>query len=122
MPIEIPGLSESLSPISEGTYAAQVASVSEEQSSTGRPMITVSFTLLDEPYAGRKVFDRFLKDHPVGVRRFASLLRALGVQANGDVVDPEELVGLPVRVTIIHEQSEFSNNILERVKRYDKAF
>lgn len=116
--IEIAGLDEAMSPVPPGTYLAQVSEVSTGESSSGRPMITVSFAIADGPYAGRKLWDRFLQDHPVGIRRFGNLLRTLDYKPVGNAVDTSELVGRMVRLVVVHEEGE--NGELERIQRYAK--
>lgn len=118
MIIEISGISEAMEPVAPGNYPAQITAIEEGESRSGRPMISVEFAIADGPYAGRKLYDRFLKDHPVGLRRFGRLLRAASVQAVGERIDTNDVVGKFVTVTVDHEVNEETGELQERIVKY----
>ena len=118
MIINVPGLDEAFEPIAAGTYPAQITNIEEVESRSGRPMINVELTIADGPYTGRKLFDRFLKDHPVGVRRFGRMLRAARVHYQGESVDTQDIIGRYLLVVVAHEENPETGDPVERVVRY----
>jgi hypothetical protein len=81
-----------MEPVADGTYAATVSKMELKQSKAGNPMIKVEFTLSDEPYEGRKLFDNLslLQNSLWATKR--SLLRMGG--------DKETLSGRMTRETL----------------------
>ena len=90
-------------PITPGTYLAEVRKAKETKTKKGDPMVIVTWALLDGPEAGRTV-DDFISFVSEMVGRNNHLLRVLGQPHSAEVaVDAAQWVGAQCRLKLTIE-------------------
>lgn len=98
----------------EGVYELQIAEVTEKTSSTGNPMLAVTYDVLDVE-GQRKVFDNYVLIDKC-LWKIKELFTALGIDTSEIVsIDPQELVGMTCKGKLIQE--EYEGNVQNRVKK-----
>lgn len=86
---------ESIEPVPPGLYHVSVEDTDFAfAKSSGAPMLKITFNIEDGDFAGRKLFDNYMLNHEVGMKR----LKALAVASNHPnpsyIADSEEFHGL----------------------------
>lgn len=87
--------------IPEGQYICQITDSEVGVSKAGRPKLTITFTLADGEYAGRKLWTNFTLDSEMGLKIFKSLCVASGHPNPNFVRDSDELHGLYVKARVV---------------------
>lgn len=107
-------------PLEEGVYLVQIAEAVEKTSSTGNPMISVTYDVLstqdgDTVDGGRKLWDNYSLQAQA-LFKLKELCGALGIDTTA-VVDLElsDLVGQQVLVKVIQET--YNGELQNRVKK-----
>lgn len=93
-------------PVPEGNYDLSCIDFSDKAAQSGDAMLTYTFEILDEEYAGKKVFARYMLEGPgaeFGLWRWRELMSAVG--ADLESPDPEAPVGEHVRAFLTVEPS-----------------
>ena len=101
-------------PLVEGLYPVRIAKVEEKTSSSGNPMLSVEFDVLNVD-GGRKLWDNYvLIDKCLWkVKEFCD---AVGLDTSSVVsFDPQELVGAEVTAQVIQE--EYNGDTVNRIKK-----
>lgn len=103
-------------PIPEGVYEVQIAKVEETKSKTsGNPMLKVEFTVLEDPYNGRKVWANYGMTAEA-MWKIQELFKSIGMPTDGTVeIDSSELIGLTCRAKIA--QREYQGDIQNEIKK-----
>ena len=99
---------DSLAPIPHGNYVVRISNCEIRLSQAGNPCLSVEFTLTDPPFTNRRLFEYFVLNQPIALRRLKTLAIA-GKYPNPDLIkDPSELVGLRLMAkVIIREDDEY---------------
>lgn len=101
-------------PLEEGVYHLQIASAEEKQSSTGNPMLSIEFDVL-EVEGQRKLWDNYVLIDKC-LWKLKELFDALGVDTSELVeMDVTELVGMEVQAKVIQET--YNGDIVNRIKK-----
>ena len=107
---------QSRDPLPEGTYPASVAKVEQVLSkSSGNPMLKVEFNILDEAYAGRKVWGNYVLTE-AAMWKVQELFSALGLDTDAILdIDTDDMVGMTCNLKIA--QREYEGNIQNEIKK-----
>ncbi len=101
-------------PLEEGVYHLQIAQVEEKQSSTGNPMLAVTYDVLDVE-GNRKIWDNYVLIDKC-LWKVQELFKAIGIDTSEIVeMDVQELVGQEVQAKIVQEP--YGDSIQNRVKK-----
>lgn len=118
----------------EAEYNVEIVEAEYASASTGKPMIKVTFKVMDGPHAGRKLWNNFVMttDNPNALRFFITHMKNLGVTdqwfASASALPPEQalrqlapqLVGCRAQVTVKHREFEgTTRENIKAVKRYN---
>jgi len=68
-------------PIPDGKYMLQAVHWKDDPSSTGRPMLTVQFSVAEGNYHNRIIFENFVLTEPVALGRLKSWVASCGLEA-----------------------------------------
>jgi hypothetical protein len=104
--------------IPEGKYAARIDKVEEKISKPPKnnPYWQLTFTLLEEPFTGRKAWDKFMLSVDA-LWKLKNLLDAIGIEVKGESdLDSSDLLGQEVGIVIKHETYE--NQLKHRVQGF----
>lgn len=101
-------------PLDEGVYHLQIAKVEEKESSTGNPMLSVEYDVLEQD-GNRKLWDNYVLIDKC-LWKVKELFDALGIDT-GDIVemDVSELVGLEVNGKV--SQETYNGDVVNRIKK-----
>lgn len=100
-------------PLEEGVYTLRIAKVEEKVSSTGNPMLSVEYDVVD--HEGRKLWDNFVLIDKC-LWKIKELFDAIGLDTSSVVeMDINELVGYEVQAKVVQEP--FDGSIVNRVKK-----
>lgn len=101
-------------PLNEGVYHLQIAKVEEKESSTGNPMLSVEYDVLDVE-GQRKLWDNYVLIDKC-LWKVKELFDAIGVDTSSLVeMDVNELVGMEVNAKVIQET--YNGDIVNRIKK-----
>ena len=75
-------------PIPEGEYTLEATSYEEKVSAAGNQMLKVEYTVAGPQFAGRKIFENFVKGQPVAYGRLKSWIIASGLSGDQEVSQP----------------------------------
>lgn len=107
-------------PLEEGTYLLSIAEAEEKLSSTGNPMISLTFDVLSTedgtPIDGqRKLWDNYSLQAQA-LFKLKDLFQALGIDTSALVeMDVSELVGQQVRAKVVQET--YNGELRNRIKK-----
>lgn len=102
-------------PLEEGVYALSVIEVTEKQSSTGNPMLSVTFSVLDVE-GDRRLWDNFVLIDK-SLWKLQEFFKAVGIPTESIVeMDPAELIGAEMNAKVIQE--EYNGSTVNRIKKY----
>jgi len=92
-------------PIDPGTYDATISNIVEKVgSNSGKPYLSLELTIVDEPFAGRKVFDNVSLAEKA-LWKLKQLSEATEVEID-DEFDTEDFLGSEVSIVVDIEQSK----------------
>ena len=98
---------EAFASVPEGAYRVKVAEVRQGTTRDGDPRWGLRLEVVDGLYAGRIAAWDGLVWSERGLRRVKHVLEHFGFDVTGDLeLDPDDLVGLEVRVEVQHEERE----------------
>jgi len=98
----------------EGIYSLQVAAVEETISTTGNPMLKVTFDVLNVE-GGRKLWDNFVLIER-SLWKLKEFFDAMGIDTSEIVeMDVQEIVGYEVQARVTQE--EYQGTIQNRIKK-----
>lgn len=101
-------------PLAEGVYHLSISKVEEKQSSTGNPMITVEYDVLDVE-GQHKLWDNYVLIDKC-LWKLKELFDAIGIDTSSIVdMDIQELVGQEVQAKVIQEL--YNGEAQNRVKK-----
>lgn len=101
-------------PLAEGVYHLQIAKVEEKQSSTGNPMLSIEYDVLDVD-GKRKLWDNYVLIEKC-LFKVKELFNAVGIDTSEIVeMDVQELVGMEVNAKVIQET--YNGEVVNRIKR-----
>lgn len=102
--------------IEPGTYLASIDKVEETTSQNGKPYWNVEFTIQEEPYVGRKVWDIFMLNAEA-LWKLKRLAKAVGLDLSGrNDIDSDDLMNAECHVVIANEM--YDGELRNRVKGY----
>lgn len=107
-------------PLEEGTYLLQVAEAQEKTSSTGNPMITITYDVVStadgEPVEGnRKLWDNYSLQAQA-LFKLKQLFDAVGMDTSTVVdMDISDLIGQQVMAKVV--QDTYNGELQNRVKK-----
>ncbi|WP_301003098.1 DUF669 domain-containing protein [uncultured Duncaniella sp.] len=107
-------------PLEEGTYLLSISEAEEKLSSTGNPMISLTFDVLSTedgtPIDGqRKLWDNYSLQAQA-LFKLKDLFQALGIDTSALVeMDVSELVGQQVRAKVVQET--YNGELRNRIKK-----
>lgn len=107
-------------PLEEGTYLLSISEAEEKLSSTGNPMISLTFDVLSTedgtPIDGqRKLWDNYSLQAQA-LFKLKDLFQALGTDTSALVeMDVSELVGQQVRAKVVQET--YNGELRNRIKK-----
>ncbi len=106
--IDLSGISllDSLTPIPSGDYVVVVSNCSIRLSHAGNSCLTAEFTLMDPPFTGRRVFEYFVINEPIAMRRLKTLAVAVKYHNPDFIKDTCDLVGIRLMARVIIRKSE----------------
>jgi hypothetical protein len=94
-------------PLPPGGYSVEVTNADVKTSNAGNAVLNVEFKVSEGQFEGRKVFDCFVINHPVGKKRLKTFLIA-GQFPNPDKLsDLADLIGLKLRLRLSVEDEGF---------------
>jgi hypothetical protein len=93
-------------PIPPGDYIIEVVDSDVSTSRAGNPMAKFTFEVVGPSHAGRKIWDHFVLNNEVALRRLKALAEAAGHKNPNYVRDTEELHGLRCEVRVAIEEQE----------------
>lgn len=100
-------------PLEEGTYQLRIAEAEEATSSTGNPMLKVTYDVVG--MEGRKLWDNYVLIDKC-LWKLQELFTALGIPTESIVeLDPAELIGQEVLAKVVQE--EYNGDTMNRVKK-----
>lgn len=101
-------------PLAEGIYALQIAKAEEKIASTGTPMLTLEYDVM-EVEGNRKLWENYpLIDSALW--KIQELCKAIGIDASGVVsLEPQDLVGQVVNAKVV--QDTYNGEVVNRVKK-----
>lgn len=97
---------DDFTPIPPGTYTVEVTDSDVTYSKAGNPMASITFEVLGPSHAGRKLWDHFVLNNDVALRRLKGLAEAAGHRNPNYIRDTEELHGLRCTVKVTIEEQE----------------
>lgn len=101
-------------PLEEGLYIVTIEKAEEKTSSTGNPMIALTYNV-EEVEGQRKLFDNYSLQEKA-LFKLQSLMKALGYDTSEIVsLDVSDLVGQQLRAKVIQE--EYNGDTVNRVTR-----
>lgn len=101
-------------PLEEGVYRLQIEQVEETTSSTGNPMLKVTYAVQDVE-GQRKLWDNYVLIDKA-LWKLKELFDALGIDTSSVVVmDVQELVGMEVKARVVQET--YNGDIVNRIKK-----
>lgn len=98
-----------LSPLDEGTYEAEVESFSEIRTGPKSLYTEVTFVVIEEPYAGRKLFQNFSVDGKGSGFFLRFWEKVTGDELDiGDLhsIDTEDAMGASCKLVVIDDEYE----------------
>lgn len=107
-------------PLEEGMYLLQIAEAQEKISSTGNPMISVTYDVIsthegEEVPGGRKIWDNYSLQAQA-LFKLKELLSALGIDTAAVVeMEVSDLVGQQVMAKVIQEP--YNGELRNRIKK-----
>ena len=107
---------QSREPMPEGVYPASVAKVEQVLSkSSGNPMLKIEFNIMDEAFAGRKVWGNYVLTE-AAMWKVQELFTALGLDADSILeIGTDDMVGMTCNLKIA--QREYEGNIQNEIKK-----
>ena len=92
--------------IPEGRYPARIDKVEEKESANKNPYLLITFTILEEPAIGRKVWGNFMLQ-PTSLWKLRDLLKAIGLPTAGiSDINLDDLINAEVGLVVINEMFE----------------
>jgi hypothetical protein len=92
--------------IPEGRYAARIDKVEQKESANKNSYLLVTFTIMDEPATGRKVWGNFMLS-PTSLWKLRDLMKAIGLPTAGvSDINLDELINAEVGIVITNEMFE----------------
>jgi hypothetical protein len=107
-------------PIPPGEYTIRVLDSEVTHSKAGNPMAIFTYEVLGPTHAGRKLWDYFVLNNEVALKRFKGLAEAVGYPNPNFIRDTEDLHGLQcsVRVSIEEQEGYSPKNKITSYKRF----
>jgi len=104
--VDFTGVEAGGRPCPDGTFKCEVQSISQEESSTGNPMLVAKFKVLQGKGKGAIIYDN-LSLQPQALFRLKALCEALGIEADAATdLDLDEFVGQEVVIDVENETYE----------------
>lgn len=101
-------------PLDEGIYQLQIAKAEEKIASTGTPMLTIEYNVL-EVEGNRKLWENYPLTESA-LWKIQELFKALGMDASSVItIDPKDLIGETVNAKVV--QDTYNGEIVNRVKK-----
>lgn len=101
-------------PLEEGVYRLQISAAEEKTSSTGNPMLTLTYDVL-EVEGGRKLWDNYVLIDKA-LWKLKELFDALGIDTSEIVeMDVTELIGMEVTAKVVQET--YNGDVVNRIKK-----
>ncbi len=97
---DLENVSTSNDPVPVGTYDARIAECELVTSSTGKPMLKVTWEITDGEFAGRKLFDNVVLTVDWRVKMYADVV---GLESGSELVT-EDFIGAEGIISVIHEE------------------
>ncbi len=90
-----------LKTVLSGSYTVTISNCELHDDKTGNHLLSVEFTLLDPPYAGRKLVEFFRLDQAFSLRRLRALTIA-GQHANTEfIANASDLIGKQLKIDVV---------------------
>lgn len=108
---------DSFEPLPESQYFARLTSCDLVNSSTGKPMLKVEWTIIDGEYEGRKVFDNVVLTVDWKVKQYCEMA---GI-TSGSQLDTNDFIGIEALINVIQEEyvaSDGESRITNRIKDF----
>ena len=93
-------------PIPPGDYVVEITDSDVKNSKNGNLMAVFEFEVLGPSHAGRKLWDQFVLENEVGMRRLKGMLIAAGHPSPDFLGDTEEVHGKSLAVKVKVEQKD----------------
>lgn len=104
--VDFTGVEAGGRPCPDGTYKAEITSATEEESSTGNPMVVMKLKVLNGKGKGALIYDN-LSLQPQALFRLKAVCEAVGIEADGAAdIDLDDLVGQELIVDVENETYE----------------
>lgn len=92
--------------IPEGRYAARIDKIEQKESANHNSYLLVTFTIMDEPAIGRKVWGNFMLS-PTSLWKLRDLMKAIGLPTAGvSDINLDEIINAEVGIVVINEMFE----------------
>ena len=108
---DLEDVSASNDPVPVGTYAARIGECELTESSTKKPMLKVTWDIVDGEFAGRKLWDNVVLTVPWKVKQYAEIA---GLES-GTQLETEAFIGCEAVLTIVHE--EWNGEPVAKIKK-----
>lgn len=108
----------SFEPIPAGQYFAQIVNPDDVQlteSSTGKPMLKIVWTIQDGEFSGRKVFDNVVLTVAWKVKQYAEVI---GIESGAEL-DTDDFIGTEALLNVI--QDTYNNKVNNKIKTITPA-
>lgn len=115
---DLEDVSTEFEPLPSGEYFGKVVNpddVNLKESSTGKPMISIAWTIQEGEYEGRKLYDNIVLSVQWKVKQYCV---AAGIES-GKEIDTDDFVGLEALIQVT--QQEYQNQIRNQVKNVQPA-
>ena len=122
IPVDFTGVeaTNGTGPVAEGDHRCVIDSAKETKASTGTPGVEVALRIVGGDFDGRFVWDRiWFTDKAMGIARWKLQAAGLPIPEGQFMLEPSNLVGRPVIVTVKHE--EYEGKTHARVKAWESA-
>ena len=97
---------DNYTPIPPGEYTVRVIDSEVRESKAGNPMARFTFEVMGPTHSGRKLWDQFVLNNEVALRRLKTLASVAGHRNPNFIRDTEELHGLTCMVKVAIEEQE----------------
>lgn len=104
--VDFTGVETGGRPCPDGTYKAEITAFTQEESSTGNPMIVAKYKVLNGKGKGALIYDN-LSLQPQALFRLKAVCEACGIEADGAAdLDLDDMVGQELLIDVENETYE----------------
>lgn len=107
-------VNDSFEPLPESQYFARLDTCELMQSSTGKPMLKMTWVVIDGEFEGRKLFDYVVLTVDWKVKQYCNMA---GIES-GSQLDTKDFEGIEALINVIQEERTDGKGISNRIKDF----